>query len=103
AASDGVGLTEHSQKTRPIGANICLKVAETATSCFGCFFQTTFPDEDRGQLGTAPRDQLSITESDVDFERFIEIGKRDVPSFKTSFGSRDANQQVSPFSHVNIC
>src|SRR4030088_3118353 len=101
--SGRVGLPEDSEKTRPAGTNICLKIPETAMSCFGCFVQATSPDKDSGQLGRAPRDHLPIAESDVDFERFIETGKCDVPSFKTSLGNRYADQQVSPFSHVNIC
>jgi hypothetical protein len=65
-----------------------MKVDETAMSRFGCLRGATGPKEDSSQLGTTRRDHLSITESDVDFERFIETGKCDVPSFKTSLGNR---------------
>src|SRR5260370_11358420 len=102
-SSGCVGLPEASEKTRPVCANICLKIPETATSCFGCFLQATRPDKYRGQLVASPRDHLTITERDVDFERFIQICKRDVPSFKTSLGKRNTRQQVRPLCHVNTC
>jgi hypothetical protein len=52
-----------------------MKIGETAMSCFGCLREATGPKEDSGQLGTARRDHLPITESYVDFERLSEIRK----------------------------
>src|SRR5467141_801188 len=88
ASSSGLGLTEDSEKTRPASAKIRLEVGEPATSRFGCFRGATGPNQNNGQLGTAARDHLPIIESDVDFERFTEIGNCRFPSFKTSLGSR---------------
>ena len=92
---------EGSEKTRPVSANVCLKVSEPATCCFGCFLEAASPDKGIGQLGKASPDHLSIAEIDVNFERFTEIGQRRVPSFKTSLGHRKARQQLSPLSWVN--
>ena len=77
------------------------KVGEPAMSCFDCFLEAASPEKSIGQLGKAPPDHLAITEIDVNFERFTEIGKCRVPLFKTSLGHRKARQQVSPFSWVN--
>ena len=53
-------------------------------------------------VGTALRDFLSITQSYGDLERFLEIGKRHIPMFKTPLGNRKAAQRVSSFSSVNL-
>ena len=47
-------LREGSEKTRPVSANIRLKVSKPATSCFGCFLEAASPDKGIGQLGKAP-------------------------------------------------
>src|SRR4029077_15370595 len=102
-SSSGLGVTKDSEKTGPISTNICLEVGETATSCFGCFLEATSPDQDSGQFGAALRDHLSITNSDVHLQRFLEIGNARVPLLKTPLGDRKVRQHVSPFSHVDIC
>src|SRR5580704_1112112 len=95
------GLAEVSEKAHPIRADICLKVSEPSPSCFGCFLEATSPDKGIGQLDKAFPDHLPISEIDVNFERFTQVDKCRVPSFKTSLGHRKARQQVSPFSQVN--
>src|ERR1700730_1999504 len=84
-------LAEGSEKKRPLSADICLKVSEPTTRYFGRLPKaTTSPDNGIGQLREALPDLPAITEIDVNFERFTEIGKRRVPSFKTSLGDRKA-------------
>src|SRR5580704_2587930 len=97
-----VSLSEAGEKTRPIGADILSKVRETTPGRLDSLLHAPSPDKYRGQLVRSSSDHLSIIERDVDFERFIQIRKRDVPSLKASLGKRDARQQVSPFSRVNI-
>src|SRR5215831_2284956 len=70
ASGGGLGLTEDSEKTRQVCAHIPMKVREPATRRLYCVLRATSPDENRGQLGTAPRDHLPITKSDVEVERF---------------------------------
>src|SRR5580704_13991038 len=97
-----VSLSEAGEKTGPIGADILSKVRETTPGRLDSLLQVPSPDKYRGQLVGSSRDHLTIIESDVDFERFIQIRKGNVPSLKASLGKRDARQQVSPFPRVGI-
>ncbi len=51
ACCGSVGVPEGSEKTRPVSANICLKVGEPATSYLDCFLAATSPGKGIGQVG----------------------------------------------------
>src|SRR5580704_17432672 len=97
-----VRLSEAGEKTGPIVADIFSKLRETTPGRLDSLLHAPSPDKYRGQLVGSSHDHLTIVERDVDFERFIQIRKGNVPSLKASRGKRDARQQVSPFSRVNI-
>ncbi len=64
-------------------------------SCFGSLLEATRPEKDLDQVGKGPSGHLLLTELDVDFERFTEIGNRFVQVFETSLRHRKVRQQVS--------
>ena len=100
-SGSGKRLREGREKTRPVGANLCLQVSKPAPRRFGCFLEAASPDRGGGQLGKASPGHLAIIEVDVNVEHLTLMGYRRIPLIKPALGHRKTRQQVSPFSNVN--
>ena len=101
ASDRRIGMAKAGQKTHAVNADIALKVSQPATSHFDSLLDAAGKDQGIGGFGKALADHLAIAEAQVDFERFTQIGKCRVPSFKTSLGRREVRQQLRPSSWVD--